>query len=321
MGRAKKKNWKEDDRVVVDFDGDLYFGSIAELIKTGAKVLFDDGEVIDVGLHDLQPLPQTISEEDFISEGFSQYNIQWDDKMTNFKFEAEGGKFYGWWRKTTIKGGGVAYAIDLQVEYEKRHYSVETIGYMKGDPRKDLVSLNADICASANKWFYHQCDGTFDTIQQLQQKADKPTLVITKLNTFDKIILDLKGCRDTSLRSGGHRVVTLTGDDPDNDPSGGVRIKVDLSSQAAALEGKVPPLLYESSALDSVTVSKSKRGKGKAERQEAIAATNQKNIEELLEALGKSRDKSEQRRIRSQLRRMGHSGGARSGSKRGGDDK
>ena len=310
--RKRKKDWKEDDRVAVNFDNELYFGSIAEISKSQAKVLFDDGEVIDIKLSELQPLPQTIKEEDFIPEGFSQFNIKWDDRLTNFQFKAEEGKFYGWWRKTGIKGGGIGYGIDLHVEYKGRGCYIETLGYLNKDPRENIQSLNADICAAANKWFYYQCEGSLETLSQLQQKVDKPTLTVVKLNTLDKMIVDLKDCRDLSLRSGGARIVILTGDDSDNDPKDGMRIKINLTKQAAALEGKVPPLLFESAAIDGVTVSKSKRGKGKTERTKAIVATNQKTIDELLKKLSSSTDKRQQRKIRGTLRRMGHQGGVRS---------
>lgn len=317
MGRVKRKRkWHEDDRVMVDFDGESYFGSIAEIAKSEAKILFDDGEVIDIKLSELQSLPQTIKEKDFIPEGFSQYNIKWDDRLTNFQFQAEGGKFYGWWRKTGIKGGGIGYGIDLHAEYKDKNCYIQTLGYLDKDPRKNMESLNADICAAVNKWFYHQCEGTFDTLSQLQQKVNKPILTVLKLNTLDKMIVNLKECRDTSLRSGGARIVILTGDDPDRDPSGGMRIKINLTTQAAALKGKVPPLLFESAAIDGVTVSKSKRGRGRTIRQEAIATTNQKTIDELLEKLSSSKDKREQRKLRGTLRRMGHRGGIKSGAKK-----
>ena len=316
--RKRKKEWEEDDRVMVDFDGESYFGSIAEITKSKAKVLFDDGEVIDIKLNELQHLPQTIEEKDFIPEGFSQYNIKWDNRLTNFQFQAEGGKFYGWWRKTQIKGGGTGYGIDVHVEYKDKRCFIETLGYLNKDPRKNMESLNADICAATNKWFYYQCEGSLETLVQLQQKVDKPIVTVTKLNTLDKMIVDLKDCRDISLRSGGARIVILTGDDPDNDPSGGVRIKINLTTQAAALEGKIPPLLFESAALDGVTVSRSKRGAGKTKRTQAIATTNQKTIDELLKKLASSTDKRQQRKIRGTLRRMGHRGGVRT---KGGEGK
>ncbi len=314
--KKKKKDWKEDDRVMVDFDEESYFGSIAEITKSKAKVLFDDGEVIDVKLSELQSLPRTIREGDFIPEGFSQYNIKWDNRLTNFEFEAEGGKFYGWWRKTMIKGGGTGYGIDLHTKYKGKNYFLQTLGYVLKDPRKDMESLNADICAAVNRWFYYQCEGTFDTLSQLQQKVDKPTLTVLKLNTLDKMIVSLKECRDISLRSGGARVVILEGDDSDNDPKDGMRISINLTRQAAALKGKIPPLLFESAAIDGVLVSKSRRGKGKTKRSEAIGATNQKTIDELLKKLSLSKDKTEQRKLRGILRRMGHRGGVRKGGKK-----
>lgn len=307
-----KKKWEEDNRVLVDFDGEDYPGAIVELTKTKAKVLFDDGEVHDIELKDLKSGPSPVSEEDedFVSQGFSQYNIKWDKTNVNFAFKAEGGKFYGWWRQTRIEGGGMAYAIDLHVEYKDQKYSVETIGYLGKDPRDDIDSLNADICAAANKWFYSQCNGRFDTIHELKQKADKPTITIRRLETIDRIILRLKEYRDMAIRSGGFRIMTFTGDNEKTDPSGGMRIQMDLTSQAMGLKGKVPSL-YNGTILDSVAEDSSKKAKGRGRPLEL--EPDQKNIDELLKQLQQEKDKSKQRKIRATLRRMGHRGGARTG--------
>lgn len=303
-----KKKWKQDDRVVVDVEGELYAGAIVKLTKSKAKVLLDDGDVHTVELVDLK----TENQKGFIPEGFHQYDIKWDKDTINFSFNTEGGKFFGWWRKIQVKDGKTAYGVDLHVEYESKKYSIDTLGYRDTDPRDDLQSLNADICAAANKWFYHKCKGNFDTIEELEQRAAKPTIIIERLETLDRIILKLKEYRDTALRSGGLRVMTFTGDDPDKDPS--MRIQMDLTTQALALEGRVPSL-FDGTILDRVADDNSKRTKGRGKPIEVEA--DSKNINELLKKLHTSGNKSEQRKLRALLRKLGHKGGARSSSKKG----
>jgi len=306
MSKRRKVQWKEDDRIVADFDGEPYPGSISELTKTKAKVLFDDGDVLDIKLKDLRRVQEGDTEE-FTSKGFHQFNIKWDKYTVNFRFKAEGGEFYGWWRKMTIEGGGSAYGVDLHVKYKDKTYSVDTLHYTEEDPRTDLQSLNADLCAAANKWFYHKCEGSFDTVEELGQKAAKPTIRIGRLETLDKIILKLKEYRDTALRSGGYRVMTFTGDDPEKDPS--MRIEMDLTSQALGLKGKIPSLA-EGVVLDRVADDRSKGTKGRGKPAEVVA--DQKNVDLLVQKLKSSKDKAERRKIRATLRRLGHKGGARS---------
>ncbi len=307
MVKSKRK-WKQDDRVAVNFDGEPYVGSIAELTKTKAKVLFDDGDVYDIKLKDLKLETEVEEEPSSASKGkgFHQYNIKWDKNTINFNFKAEGGEFHGWWRKVQVEKGKSAYGIDIFVEYKGQHYSVETISYIDEDPREDMQALNADICAAINKWLHYKCRGTFDTIEDLQQRAAKPTITIHRLQALDDIILKLKEYRDTSIRSGGFRVMVFTGDGP-NDPS--MRIQMDLTTQALGLKGKVPKL-SEGVVLDKVAEDNSKKAKGRGKITEIVP--DSKNVQDLLKKLRTSKDKTEQRKIRGALRRMGHKGGSRS---------
>jgi len=304
-----KKKWKQDDRVVVDFEGEPFTGSIAELTKTKARVLFDDGDVEDIKLRDLKseamekftPLGPT-------DKGFHQYDIEWDKETINFKFKAEEGKFYGWWRKVRVGAEGkIAYGIDILVEYKSHRYNVKTLLYFNNDPRGDLQSLDADICAAANKWFYSKCQGTFDTIEDLQQRAAKPTIMIRQLETLDRIILRLKEYRDTSIKCGGLRIMTFTGDTPEKDPS--MRIEIDLTTQALGYKGRAPSL-FAGAVLDRVAKDSSKKSQGRSEPIKAVP--DSKNVQTLVQKLQSSKDKVERRKIRATLRRMGHKGGARS---------
>jgi hypothetical protein len=164
----QKHQFKIDDRVIAHFEGSPYHGSIVEFRKkVWAKVMFDDGDLIEVKVVNLEPADNTPSygddeESDVIDKsqqtnvGFNQYNIHWDDQKINFKFKAEGGAFYGWWRKTDIGCRGTrqtGYALDIHVLLEGTTYNIDSIYYHDGDPRNDMHSLDGDICAACNKWF------------------------------------------------------------------------------------------------------------------------------------------------------------------------
>lgn len=315
-----KRIWQEDERVEVKFDNEVYSGLIVEIIgKQKAIVLFDDGDTFDLPFSRLKlPTQQKQKRSKTLkiaspNIGFNQYNIIWDSNKINFKFKADENQFYGWWRKTEIAGLS-AYAIDIYCESQSHRYNVECLSYLEIDPRNDLYSLNADICAATNKWFYYKCNGTYETIEQLRLKADKPTITVKKLETIDKIIVDLKEFRDTAIRCGGFRVAMFTGDDELNDPTGGLRIHMDLTTQALGYKGRSPKLL-EGTALDNIGQKKSEHKKGKVEY-----TANTEYVDDLMEKLKNSKDKKEKRKIRSILRKMGIRGGIRSYKNGEGED-
>ncbi len=298
--KRSKAMWKLRDRVMVDFEGELYPGTITKLMKTKAKVSFDDGEVYDLSLKELQVEEKPDSKPVAQDRGFNQYDLIWDKAKVNFKFKADGAVFYGWWRRVP-SSEEKRYGVDLMVVYQDHTYNVETLCYFEEDPRNNLRSLNADICAAANKWFYQKCKGTFQTIEDLRQQAAKPTIKITRLATLDALILKMKEYRDTAIRCGGRRVMTFSGDHSETEPS--MRIELDLTTQALGFDGKVPSLL-EGAALDEVT----SRGKN---RKTIEKSPDSINVDALLKKLANSKDKAEQRKLRSILRKMGHKGGAR----------
>jgi len=312
-----KEQWKADDRVMSDFGGELFKGSIVSLSKTKAKVLFDDGETHNIKLEDLIRLrakkknlgskakPRTKEEKG--GQGFNQYKIVWNG--VNFKVKVDDGEFYGWWRKIRVKDSDLdGYGIDIMVRYEEHMYNVETIRYLEVDPREDQESLDADICAAVNKWLHYKCKGTFDTIEDLQQRAEKPVIRISQLSTIDKIIIDLKAYRDTALRCGGRRTMAMEGDYADTEPS--MRIELDLSSQAATLKGSRVPPVGEGLLFDNVARDKSKGGKGR-KTMATKSVGNPENIKDFLKRLEKTTDKGERRKLRAALRKMGHTGGTR----------
>jgi len=304
----KRKDWKIDDRVVVIFDGEPYAGTIVKLFKKEAKIAFDDTDILNVEYK----LLTSEEEKDFSPGGFSQYNVKWDASGINYKFEAGDGEFYGWWRKTKFKGNLTGYAIDMHVKYKDKTCFVDSLSYLGKDPKENMASLNADICAAANKWFYYQCSSTFETIEQLRQRAAKPTIYINQLETIDKILLKLREYRDTAIRSGGRRTLILEGDESESSqsPEGGMRIQLDLSVQAAALKGRVPSLM-DGVILDKVAEDPGRKIKGRG-RQVTVQA-DPENVKALLKQLDKCRNKDpkQARKLRAALRRMGHRGGSR----------
>jgi len=314
MGKRKKFNI--DSRVLAVFDGEEYEGVIVELHgKSKAVVLFDDGETIKIKINDLELID--FDERKYKKEtkkdkqtspniGFNQHNIKWDGNHVNFRFKAEGAEFHGWWRKTAM-GEIPVYAIDLYVSVDNKQYNVECMNYHENDPREDAYSLDSDICAAANKWFYYKCGGDLDSVKDLQLRADKPMIRIKRLETIDSLIVRLKEFRQTAIRCGGQRTIILNGDDEENDPSGGMRIQINLTSQALLLEGRIPPIMG-GMALDHATLPKKEQQAARKAKQTPV---DQGSIDELTDRLKASTDKREKRKIRATLRKLGHAGGAR----------
>lgn len=297
----KREKWSLDNRVKVKIDGEFWDGAIVEFVgKTKAKVLFDDGDVRDILLGRLR------KEKKFVSEGFNQYNIHWDKDKINFKFKAEGGEFYGWWRLVKVEGGPSLFAIDIHAKHEDKCCSVETLSYCAGkNPQEDINSLNADICASVNKWLYQKVEGKFETITQLYQKAEKPVIHIRSLGALDEIINRLMEYREVALSTGGIRIMTFTGELED-DPS--MRIEMSLFKQALAFKGRVPKLT-EGATLDRVAEDSGRKIKGRGKPTERTS--DQSSIDSLLKELEKCNDPRKKRKLRQVLRKLGHKGGAR----------
>ena len=292
--------------------GKVETGKITRIIKKEKKAILclASGKKIRVLLKQL--IPDTDLDEagfveepdEFEAQGFTQYDVRWDDRYINFRCKNELGMFYGWWRKVSQE----AFAIDLYCQFQGKSYNCDVLCYTE-DPRDDPDSLNADLCAAINKWFYYKCRGDFETIKSLELRAIKPAIKINTIETIDKILLGLRDYRDTAIKSGGYYTFMFTGDDV-NDPS--MRITLDLSKQAHGLKGRVPSL-YTGAALDFATdIENMPRSKSKQKAQHPTNHTVfQGNIEEIIKRLKETTDKAQQRKFRAILRKMGHKGGAR----------
>lgn len=235
-------------------------------------------------------------------DNFSQYAIKWSANNTHFRFKIADQelKFYGWWRKTRIvKSDEIIYAIDIYAIREEKEYQVDSITYTE-DPRIRVRMLNADICAACSRWLSTKLNSNSQTIDQLRTKAEHPSIHCKRIESIDRIILKLREVRDTAIRCGGSRLCEIRGDG-DQPP---MIITIDVSSQAYALEGRVPPL--DTASLYDATLGGSEGG-----TRRLVNKPSPENVAALQAKLRETKDKGEGRKIRAMLRKMGHRGGGR----------
>lgn len=238
------------------------------------------------------------------------YKIKWDKEKINFYFDTDDGlHFYGWWRYAKILHTDTMFnAVDVYVKREHddpnqyMDVCVDSLTYPE-DPRENLQSLNADICAASNRWFYQNFNGEVRAIDQLIKQARYPTIHINQLGTLDRLIMRLKEFRHVAITSGGTRLCELAGDKK-NPP---LLVSINVTEQAMALKGKAPTIL-QSTLMDSALRTK----RGGDIRANAVSITaDPENVKALLNQLKQTRDKGVARKIRAMLRAMGHRGGAR----------
>lgn len=233
---------------------------------------------------------------------FGQFAIKWTLDNVNFSFDMQDGDdhlhCYGWYRRTKIiKTDEVVHAIDIFAVRDGKDYSIDSIVYTT-DPRNDVRSLNADICARVQRWMSTKLSNEAETIDMLRRKAEHPTLHINRIETIDYILIKLREFRDTAIRAGGRRLFEMRG----NDSNPPVTITIDVSTQAMMLKGKVPTL--EAGGVYDVV-------KGGERRRPAKVHADPENVAAILKQLKHTKDKREARKLRGLLRSMGHKGGAR----------
>lgn len=301
--------YKPGDRVIMEFDNEMFAGVVQRLKPEGLmSVRFDDGDIETVkgSRAEREPASDDDDEDEEVLQGFNQYPIKWDPIHTHFNLIAEDIKFYGWWRQTKSLEHPLVWAIDLFCTTGDHSYACESWCYYTGDPREKLKSLNADICCAANKFLYQRCAGDVEHLDDLRRRAEKPILHIDRLETIDRIILGLREYRETAIRAGGTRHFEINGD---REGESIIHLTIDLTQQAAALEGRRPPSLTEGALLDNARSGDD----GDISRPIKLQA-NAGNVEALCEQLDAAKakgNKSEARKIRATLRKMGHRGGAR----------
>lgn len=239
-------------------------------------------------------------------KGFHHYGVEWNIELTNFRFTTdEGLYFYGSWRKTKNSNSNeIMFAIDMYAKRDEQEFAIDPIIYA-ADPRENIKSLNADICASATKWFFMSANDNVKNIDRLKKIVSHPTIHFRRIESIDRVLMKIREFRDTAIRCGGRRLLELTGDDP-KQPT--IYLTIDVSTQAFGLKGRVPGL-KEGAVFDRVILKPNQHGtnKGAVHTNRPDAA----NVEALCKALKNTDNKEEQRKIRATLRRMGHRGGAR----------
>lgn len=248
---------------------------------------------------------------------FKESGIKWQNDRTSFHFEtSEGVRFYGWYRRTRQRNSdAVAHCIDVyakrtDAEGKEKDVAVDSIVYLEKDPRENIRSVNADLIALANKWFFQRLNGKATILDDLVIRADKPTLKINSMQTLDMIILRLKEYRHTALHSGGERYLEIKGDGPE--PPVGIRLN--LTAQAFVLKGKVPKIGRGISA--DIARKSSGRGVkgGDVKTRSIMPVVASGNVDDLMKALIAAKDAGDKatcRQIRGTLREMGIRGGLR----------
>lgn len=306
-------SWKVGDRVKAVFDTDIYVGTVEALKRRArkARVVFDDGDVLDLNVNELLP---EFDEDDEESRGFNQYPVNWDKDRVNFTIDVQDGMgneahFYGHWRRAVFQNNVVGFAVDMWCRYGEHPYSVESCFYIE-DPREKPSSLNADICAMVNKFLHQRLDDCAMTLDDLRKKADQPILQLRTIEELDEIIMALREFRSTGARCGGERCHTIAVSDGRDERTPKIGLRLNFTN-ALSLTGnqKGDPNEQPLPAASAKTKRKGRRAKAGAS---SVATKPTGNVASLIEQLKSSTDKAEKRRLRAALRAAGHRGGLKS---------
>lgn len=293
-----------------------------EEIQTEAPMT-GDNEDPELEVEEFEDEPTGRDPQGLTMGGFYTNAIKWldDPPMINFALQMKDDthglvRFHGQWRKTMFNGHErvAGFAVDIWATIveartqAERVFSLDSITYVGEDPRKNLRSLNADICSACNRFLYFRGQKVdIKSILELYEQAHRPQIRLHSLVALDRLCLDLKAFRDTAIHCGGHRVFEIIGDKHvEGNPR--LSITVELTKQAMALDGKIPSL-YSGGMADAAAKIK---GRVRPEDIEHVQVSTESTnaLVERLATLGPE-DKSEARKIRAALRKMGHRGGTR----------
>ena len=321
---------KNGDRVMVDYEGTMYPGTVTRVFKTKARIKFDDGssdnipfdevlcaDGVEVELSDADD-PDTNHDPD--AKAFNQYEVVWDDRELSFTMKVHGIEFHGGLRRYMAEGQ-MRYTLDIWAERDNRTYSVDTIPYWDEDPRADGIrELNADLCACVNKWFYQRCAGEATTLDDLHKRATRPILPLDDVRHLDGIIDALVEFRNDALASGGRRHLALPRYN-DDDPE--VIVRVDFTAQGIVqTDGGKNPHIKRVNLLSATTPTgapakriPADRKPARTQRTKAITQSQYAGLTDdalfdALDAAREAKDKSAGRKIRAELRSRGIRGGA-----------
>lgn len=321
--------WAKGARVKAVIDTEIYSGTVSKVFAKGSRVEveFDDGDVMKCHANELLPEEEMEQEE---TRGFNQYPVTWDEDRINFSLDVEddfGNKahFYGHWRRTVFEKKLTGFAIDLWCRYNGYPYSVESVLYIE-DPRERPASMDSDICAMANKFLHQRLDGSASTLRDLQKRADQPILNLKTIDELDELIKKLREFRALGIRTAGTRVCSLAVTEPSktNDqltervPVIGVRLNFTTSAALMGAPAKKDPAGELEPSFDDAAAKTSRKGRRAKSSSKSTKKTSSKktpaitgSVDQLIEMLKSSTDKSEKRKIRAELRKLGHTGGAK----------
>lgn len=239
--------------------------------------------------------------------------VEWYSNKIHFKIVESDITFIGEWCKTK----GDTCLIEI------RYLRGRTRGFafrlpFDQDPRENLKQLNHDISMAIQKWIADhpnaksicpicRCpDHQEETpskrcIKHLRRLNRRPIIRIRDLDTMDAIMMGISSLRETSLRSGGSRGFLIRSDG-EGDPD--VWLDVDLTTQAMHLKGRVPPVGSQMGGRLRRELGEEDGGHGRLQPDASM-------VQDLIQQLETATDPTLKRRIRIQLRKLGHRGGAR----------
>jgi len=232
------------------------------------------------------------------SPGFTQYKVHWNG--VNFKLHVDGVEFYGWRRITSSPQDGTFWAVDIFAQREGKHFAVKSVPYLEKDPMVSQKSLDADLCAIANEWWYKRCQGNHETLNDLLKRAGEPVLIFNNVVTLDHAINELRRFRHEALSSGHQRYMGITSDGP-RDPR--LTIRINLRKDAEAARKK--PLRAPSPSTMIIDVPPG------SSPGPALSSEDSQDVLSLLMQLERTTDKAQGRRLRASLRKLGYNGGAK----------
>lgn len=312
VGRRSKNKWKVGDLCRSQFDNEWYSGEIiaADDPETQtARVLFEDGECLEMPFSDLRRISG--KNKSTSDRGFSIYDVVWDKKHnTTFTVKSNDVLFYGSWFKGKSKDK-TAYRVDIRVKVSDSDLHVEDLFYGENDPRKNIQSLNADICCAISKWFHYSCkENPMYTINDLKKKSLKPSVRINELQTLDDLITSLKEMRQIAVKCGGIRYVTFEGDSGKSDEPR-VTIQIDLSRVAKMYmdTGKIPKCVNPG-VIDRAVETGGKKGANRVSSTKKVT-TDLKSLKDLHKQIKNCTDQSVMRKYRKSMRLLGIKGGIR----------
>lgn len=313
VGRRSKQTWGIGDPCRAQFENEWYNGEVTAVNtrKKLATVLFEDDEEVEMKFVDLhKPETKTKSKKSKEDSGFSVYDIKWEPKHgCTFTINHDGIMFHGTWFRGKA-GEAEAFRVTIRASVNGSDIHIEDMDYAQ-DPKKNLSSLNADICCAISKWFYYSCnEDPVYTITDLRKRAARPVVEITQLSTIDQLIASLKEMKQIAIKCGGARYATIEGD-TERDDAPRVTLKIDLSPYAKMYmeSGKIPKNV-NTATIERAIGTKGKKNQNVGTVKESTSTTaDLQSLKDIKKQIESCKDDKTLKKYRKMLRGMGVKGG------------